>query len=237
MLQWWGFYWFPYKAIPKPKRLKTGLFLPTHNVQTNTALTLPPRSKWHLAPSHLRRCVGPYTPQGWVWEHTVPCTSNRPIILPQGFIQLHTTPFSFGKIRLSHVAHDSCLCPTNLLEIRCWGLETAALELQPEDWSWNSYGDRQGDDMSISVSDLMKPEQIVFIPSSPSTKGVSPITTSELTFGPGCLENVRTNIMKTYFKALTNCTELLVRPWRTSSPLSTLIPTFCKESRYALTGF
>lgn len=63
----------------------------------------------------------PQPPQdpGWGSEHTVPCTSNRPIILPQGFIQLHTTPLSFGKIRLSHVAHDSCLCPTNLSEIRC----------------------------------------------------------------------------------------------------------------------
>ena len=74
---------------------------------------------------------------------------------------------------------------------------------------------RRGKKTSVfSVSDLMKPEQLVFISSSPSTKDVSPITTSKLTNSQfwACLEDVRTNIMKTYFKASPNCTKLLVRP-------------------------
>lgn len=139
------------QGYPKAQETQNRLFLPAHSVQPNTALT-PPRSDQICPPA----IPGAVWDLGWGSEHSVPCTSNCPIILPQGFIQLHSTPLSFGKIRLSHVAHDSCLRPTDLPETRCWGLEVAAPALTQGDWSWDRYLGR-GDKASVfSVSDLMK---------------------------------------------------------------------------------
>lgn len=56
----------------------------SNQTQPHTALSPPPGSKWHLAPSHPRRCVEPYTPRAGFEnaQYLVPATA--PSFFPRG---------------------------------------------------------------------------------------------------------------------------------------------------------
>lgn len=53
----------------------------------------------------------------------LPGARHRSVVLPEGFIQLHSAPLPLGEVRLPQKPNHSCLCTTHLHEKRKHKLE------------------------------------------------------------------------------------------------------------------
>lgn len=58
----------------------------------------------------------------------LPGARHRSVVLPEGFVQLHSAPLSLGEVRLPQKPNHSCLCTTHLHEKRKHKLEPGSAD-------------------------------------------------------------------------------------------------------------